>query len=246
MHRSESIAKVAEALAAAQGEFPAIPRDRTVTVQPKPKRKPDGSEYWPQPYSFTYAPLDTILGCVRPALAKHALALSQAVVADEKGTEFLRTTLLHSSGEWLSNDIPVFTSGADNASQAYGSGLTYARRYGVTALLCIAADEDDDAGGTDGEGETKRAQRQAPAGGKPAGQGKGAGKPAASAYQDGEPGIHLSESQKRLLLAKAKAAGLEHEEGTEAALVQKFNRIDAKNINEVLAALGAMREQGEA
>src|SRR5690606_32371024 len=139
--RSESIAQVAAALAAAQGEIPTIPRDRTVTIQPKPKRKQDGTEYWPQPYSYTYTPLPTILEKVRPALAKNGLALTQSVVVvNDKGHEAVRTMLLHSSGEFLANETPLFVAGGDNASQGYASGMTYARRYGVTALLCIAAD----------------------------------------------------------------------------------------------------------
>jgi hypothetical protein len=229
MRHSESIAAVAAALAAAQGEFPEIPKDRTVTVRSK---RTDTT------YTFSYAPLDTILGCVRPALAKNQLALAQAVVVDEKGAELLRTTLLHSSGEWISNELPVFSGGGDNASQNYGQGLTYARRYGVTALLCLAAEEDDDGNGEDSD-FTREPRQRAAGSSKPAGQGK----PKPSAKQDGEPGIYLSESQKRLLLAKAKAAGVEHEEGTEAGLVAKYNRIDASNINAVLAEL---REKAEA
>jgi hypothetical protein len=230
MQRSESIAKVAEALAAAQGEFPEIPKDRTVTVR---SRRTETT------YSFSYAPLDTILRCVRPALAKHGLALAQSVVVDEKGAELLRTSLLHSSGEWLANELPLFTGAGDNASQSYGQGLTYARRYGVTALLCIAAEEDDDGNGEDDDFE--RVPRQRGAGSKPA-----PSRPPKDAKQDGDPGIYLSESQKRLLLAKAKAAGLEHEEGTDAALVQRYNRIDTRNINQILADLSAMRDQQQA
>lgn len=55
-----------------------------------------------------------------------------------------------------------------------------------------------------------------------------------------EPGIFgLSESQKRILHARAKAAGLEHPEGIDAALVDKFNRIDSSNLNTVLNSLRA-------
>lgn len=239
MRHSESIAQVAAALAAAQGKFPSIPKDRTVTVQPKPKKKQDGTEYWPAAYSFNYAPLDTILECVRPSLAEQSLALVQAVVADEKGAEFVRTTLLHASGEWFANDQPLFVGGGDNASQSYAAGLTYARRYGVTALLCVAADEDTDANGEDDDDRTPSRRGAPPA--KPA--GKPAPKASAPVVSEGEPGIHgLSDSQKRMLVAKAKAAGLEHDEGTEVALVEKFTRIDLGNINSVLEQLRQMTE----
>lgn len=226
MLRSESTAQLAAALAAAQGQFPKIPRDRTVRVKLR-----SGGEY-----TFAYAPLDTILECVRPALAKNGLAVTQAVVADEKGTEFVRTTLIHSSGEWIAGDQPLFVGSGDNAAQAYGGGVTYARRYGLTSLLCIAAEDDDDANGEGFERVPSRRQAAEPR--RP--------KSDKDAKQDGEPGIYLSESQKRLLLAKAKAAGLEHEEGTDAALVQRYNRIDTRNINQVLADLSALRDQQQA
>lgn len=232
MLQSESIAQLAAALAAAQGEFPLIPKNRTVTV----KTRTGGS------YTFSYAPLDTILSCVRLALSKAGLALAQAVVTDANNTDNLRTYLFHSTGEFLANDTPIYNGGGDNASQAYGSGLTYARRYGITALLCIAADEDDDGNGAgdDFERVTRGNGEQRP----PATAPKE--RKAKSARQDGDPGIFLGDSQKRVLIAKAKTAGLEHAEGIDAALVNRYNRIDNQNVNDVLADLRALAEGREA
>lgn len=142
MNTSESFAQIAAALAAAQGEFPTIPRDRLVRVN----MKSGGS------YTFRYAPLETILEKTRPALAKNGLAITQSIVTDERGNEMLRTMLLHSSGEWMHCDVPIFTGSGDNQSQAYASGMTYSRRYGATLILCVSADEDDDGnGGEQGE-----------------------------------------------------------------------------------------------
>jgi len=240
MLRSESIAKLAEALASAQGEFPPIPRDRTVTV----KSQRTGSQY-----TFSYAPLDTILDKVRPPLAKHGLALVQGVElqqleAGKHPREFVRTTLLHSSGEWLAHDQPLFTGAADNASQAYGSGMTYARRHGVQALLCVAADDDDDANGTtEGEGRQRNAKR-----GGLAPQGRQQREPrerdqrpaavsadqlAAGGDDGGQPGLHgLTAGMEKLLLAKASAVGMDRD-----ALVRTFGRITPANINQVLGQL---------
>lgn len=237
--RSESIAQVAAALAAAQGEFPTIPRDRTVTIQPKPKRRQDGTEYWPQPYSYTYAPLPTILEKVRPAMAKNGLALTQSVVVvNDKGHEAVRTMLLHSSGEFLANETPLFVAGSDNASQGYASGMTYARRYGVTALLCIAADDDDDAEAA-GDAEPQRLN----AGRKP--QGKAApATPQAKAKappqdQQQGPATPLSAGPQRLLEAKAKAAGLTLEE-----VAQRFGEVTMANLNDTLTALTELANGG--
>lgn len=134
------------ALAAAQGEFEPIKRDKSVTVTMKSGGK----------YSFSYAPLESILHAVTPALSRHGLSLTQATTALESGKEFLKTTLRHASGETLENLIPIFVR--DDGPQAYGSALTYARRYGVTLLLCISADDDDD--GNAAEGNNAEVTRQ--------------------------------------------------------------------------------------
>lgn len=149
VQHSESFAAVAAALAKAQGDFPTIPRDRKVTVAIKDRQT--GAKKGE--YSFWYAPLETILAAVRKPLAANSLALVQAIMAEDAGdgriVEVMRTTLVHESGEWLACDVPMFVGTGDNRSQAYSSGMTYARRYGVTTLLVLAADEDDDGNGGD-------------------------------------------------------------------------------------------------
>ena len=153
---SSTVSKIAAALAQAQGEFPTIPRDRTVTVRMKDKGngQPAGS------YTFSYAPLSTIREKTRPALAAAELAILQPIMLEPDGkggqVEVLRTILLHSSGEWLACDVPMFSGTGDNKAQAYNSGATYARRLGVTLLLCIAADEDDDGNGGDQDQDRPR------------------------------------------------------------------------------------------
>lgn len=248
MQHSESFSQVAAALAAAQGAFPPIPRDRTVTVQPRPKRKSDGTEYWPPPYSFSYAPLETILEKVRPALASNDLALLQSVVANDQGAEFVRTMLVHGSGEWFANETPLFTSGADNASQGYASGMTYARRYGVSALLCIAADDDDD-GNANEDGERVKRPAQAPGGRggrqsapprqRPEAPAEPRAKDAAADAPAGE-GAPLTTGAQRLLEAKAKAAGLTPEQVT-----AEYGTVTLANLNEVLAKLGARAQDAQ-
>lgn len=156
---SSTVSHLAGALAKAQGAFPTIPRDRTVTVKMRDRDgRPGGT------YTFTYAPLSTIREKTRPALADAELAIVQAIIAEPTDgggvVEVLRTTLLHSSGEWLACDVPMFSGTGDNKAQAYNSGATYARRLGVTLLLCIAADEDDDGNGGEQDRPTPDYERQ--------------------------------------------------------------------------------------
>lgn len=132
--RQVGTAKLAAALAKAQGAFPKIPRDRTVKVKTR-----SGSEY-----TFDYAPLETIMEAIRKPLADNELAIIQSVRDDR-----VVTTLLHSSGEYyVSGGTPIFPG--DSGAQAYGSALTYARRYDLTLTLNITADEDDDANASAG------------------------------------------------------------------------------------------------
>lgn len=128
---------ISEALAKAQGEFSPVLRDKTVTVTMRSGGK----------YTFSYAPLESILHAVKSALSKNGLSLTQAMVVQD-GKDYVETTLRHASGQSISNRIPLFVK--DEGPQAYGSALTYARRYGVTLLLCVSADDDDDGNAAEG------------------------------------------------------------------------------------------------
>ncbi len=152
MLHSEQFGQVAGALAKAQGAFKTIEKNKTVKVKTR-----TGGEY-----TFSYAPLETIMSAVRPALTEQELGMTQGVVVTEKGEEMLRTTLIHASGEWIANETPVLVATGENGAQAYGSAVTYARRYGITTLLCVCADEDEDGNLAEGNG-VEKVKRQAPA-----------------------------------------------------------------------------------
>jgi hypothetical protein len=153
---SEAIGELAAALAAAQGEFPDIPKDCTAKVT----TRTGGS------YEFKYADLETIFRTVRPVLAKHGLAISVSVEAREielppeqnrpaKTLGMAATaTLLHTSGQWLRSAplcVPVDPDALRRQyAQACGSAATYASRYVIEALLAIRATEDDDGNGASG------------------------------------------------------------------------------------------------
>lgn len=134
VNKSSTISSLAAALAKAQADFPPIPRDRTVTVRTR-----TGGEY-----KFSYAPLDTIMEKIRPTLKANGLAFLQCL-----NGEFLTTTLLHSSGEWMESD-PMPVKVVEPGSQAMGSAITYARRYALTALLGLVTEDDDDGNTADG------------------------------------------------------------------------------------------------
>jgi len=145
---SPSFGKIAGALAKAQGAFVSPKKDRTVTVKTRDNRE----------YKFSYATLDAIMGSVRAPLAENAIAIVQLVVPTPDGKYVLRTMILHESGEYIGTETPLLV--AERSNQAFGSALTYMRRYTLSALLGVVADEDDDANTADGNTATPATPRQ--------------------------------------------------------------------------------------
>lgn len=94
-----------------------------------------------QGYGYKYTDLATLINEVKPVLSKHGLAVVQMLV-DGK----LMTRLIHSSGEHIESgcDLLKLTGGKMNELQAMGASITYMRRYAISALLCIASEDDTD------------------------------------------------------------------------------------------------------
>lgn len=132
--------KIAEALAKAAGGITNPVKNREVTV-----RSDKGS------YKFKYATFDAILDAIRKPLSDNGLWFVQTLDGNQ-----MVTTLYHSSGQTLMSRIPFVPGG--NGPQAMGSALTYAKRYGLCALLGIAADEDDDANAAEGNDVTNKTE----------------------------------------------------------------------------------------
>jgi len=96
-------------------------------------------------YGYTYADLPTILEIINPILKKHNLGFTQLLEGSG-----LRTIVFHTkSGEYIESlcDIPATTLKGMNDFQAIGSGITYFRRYCLSAILSIVTDKDTDAAG---------------------------------------------------------------------------------------------------
>lgn len=89
-----------------------------------------------------YADLSSIRDAVVPVLAKHGIALVQSIETHE-GLSVVVTKLLKGTEEIVSSGCPIITD--RNGPQAFGSALTYARRYSMSAIVGIASEEDDDA-----------------------------------------------------------------------------------------------------
>lgn len=121
--RSDSIGKLSEALAKAQGQMRGAPKDAANPF-----------------YRSKYADLASISEACRDALAKNGLAIMQFPRASEKGVE-VETLLSHSSGEWVSETLEIPLAKRD--AQGIGSAITYARRYALAAIVGVAPEDDD-------------------------------------------------------------------------------------------------------
>jgi hypothetical protein len=83
-----------------------------------------------------YADLASIIDATRSPLADAGLSVVQLPDGDD-----LVTRLIHKSGQWISSRTALKFTKQD--AQGYGSALTYARRYALSAILNLAADDDD-------------------------------------------------------------------------------------------------------
>lgn len=130
--------ELAAALSKAQAQFKHISRDKTVTV----RTRTGGA------YTFSYAPLESIMAAIKGALSENGIALLQDI-RDGK----VVTILLHTSGDCYTSSGTVLKVSEDTM-QAYGSALTYARRYDLSLALGLCPDDDDDGNAADGNTAT--------------------------------------------------------------------------------------------
>ena len=135
-----------KALAAAQGEFRPIVKNRSVQIRPR-----EGA-----PYTFRYADMEELIAATRPALAKHGMAVIQTVSRGADGMEYLETGVLHADGGCIWSRLPIIPFKGNDDPKKFGAVLTYIRRYQYSSLLCLAADDDlDEDGGDGGEAAAK-------------------------------------------------------------------------------------------
>lgn len=123
MKMSENISQLATALSKAQGEID------------------DATKKGLNPaFRSKYADLAAVRGVIREPLAINDLSIVQFPRTVQGGVE-VETMIIHKSGEFMSETLFMPVNKYD--AHGIGSGITYARRYGLMSLLCLAADDDD-------------------------------------------------------------------------------------------------------
>jgi hypothetical protein len=135
---------LASALTVVQGKVEAIDKSKHVNAGK---------------FSYEYAPLDVIIASMRPLLAASQLAVIQLPSVTEPKSVTVQTVLLHSSGQFIAEKLKFPVSDGSDA-KAFGSAVTYARRYAYCAMLGIQPqEEDDDGAAAQAEKQGKRRQR---------------------------------------------------------------------------------------
>jgi hypothetical protein len=138
MKTSDSITTIAKALAAASASL----------------RNP-GQDATNPHFRSKYTSLVGLIDSLRAPLAAQGIIVLQPVSSPVAGRVRVTTTLLHSSGEWMSStaDLP---SGA--TAQSFGAAVAYLRRYALQSMLGVSGDADAD---DDGEAERVKAEKPA-------------------------------------------------------------------------------------
>lgn len=135
---SESITKIAPALLKAQKEMGNAVKDSKNLF-----------------YKSKFADLNSVREAVTPALHNNGISILQLNATVSAGLEsnslvqnVVRTTLLHESGEYITSDTPIVCA-KSNDPQALGSAISYARRYGLSSMLSVGAEDNDAEGAMD-------------------------------------------------------------------------------------------------
>jgi hypothetical protein len=125
MKTSESIKNLTKALLQAQTQMGAAKKD---------SKNPF--------FKSSYADLPTVMEVVKAPLNEAGIIVLQPA-SNRDGKNFITTTLIHGeTGEWMTSETEV-VSAKQNDPQAFGAAQTYARRFGLQAMLFIPAEDDD-------------------------------------------------------------------------------------------------------
>ncbi len=147
MQRSESIAALAAAMVKAQAAMGSAKRDASNPF-----------------FKSKYADLASVREACIPALNANGLCVIQFARGTADGVE-VETLLAHISGEWVSDTLAVPVT--KNDAQGFGSAITYARRYALAAIPCLAT-EDDDGNAAAASVQNRPKQQQSPKAKQPA------------------------------------------------------------------------------
>ena len=126
MEQSETIEKLAAALAVAQGKI-------------EGSRKDAANPFFKNQYST----LSSVWEACREQLSANGLSIVQTsnILPEHPDLVIVETQINHSSGQWIRGRIAMRP--VKNDPQGIGSCITYARRYSLAAMVGVAPEDDD-------------------------------------------------------------------------------------------------------
>lgn len=89
-----------------------------------------------------YADLNSVREAIIPILNEVGVIVLQPMET-QGDKEYIKTVLIHEETGEMVQSYTLIVCKAQNDPQAYGSGVSYARRYGLSSLMCIGAEDDD-------------------------------------------------------------------------------------------------------
>lgn len=119
MNKSEQINELATALAKFQAGMGKVHK----------------SEMHPQ-FKKPYASITDVIETIQAPLSEVGLSFAQF-----PDGQALTTILMHASGQWIESSYQLNPVKGD--PQGWGSAITYARRYALTAILGLGTEDDD-------------------------------------------------------------------------------------------------------
>jgi len=136
---SETTEKLDSALAKAQGQIQTAHKDK---VNPAFRSK--------------YADITSVWEACREALAANAISVTQWPVHSEANRLHLVTRIAH-AGQWMQGEFSIPVTKHD--AHGYGSAVTYAKRFALSAALGIVADDETDDDGNRASEKSRNAPR---------------------------------------------------------------------------------------
>jgi hypothetical protein len=130
MKTSDTVSAIAAALVKAQAVMHGASKDG---VNPQFRTSATGGRY---------ATLAAVIDACRKPLTDHGIAFLQAPGAILPEGVPITTTLVHTSGEWITNTLVMPVD--KRTAQGVGSAITYGCRYALMAMVGLPPVDDDD------------------------------------------------------------------------------------------------------
>lgn len=109
-------------------------------------------------FKSKYVPLEAVTDAIDAALEGTGLAYY-----NENRDEIMYTVIIHEDGGVLEIKGSRIIVGGKKDAQAYGSAMTYARRYSLSTAFGITSDNDDDGNATSNNGASYAPKKPKPA-----------------------------------------------------------------------------------